>query len=109
MKAIDVLVEAASQMEVVDYHSLLRVSSTIDALCVNSREMPFATVKKLQLKLEEIVTVLPEILANLPLTEVSILVQRLVSTSLYLREVSSRTLNLCHIMNSGNVSVKLAD
>ena len=85
---MDTLVGSFIQMAADDYQSLLRLSSTVEAISINSGEMPFTTVKKVQSKLDEVVIVLPDVLSTLTFADVSNFVQRFARTSVKLMEVS---------------------
>lgn len=88
MKAVEMLVNALKQVRVVDFKSLLQISSALDAICMNSQEMPYTSVNILQHQLEEIVAVLHEILADASYDDVHNLVQKFTSISIHLMEVS---------------------
>ena len=85
---MDTLVGSFIQMAADDYQSLLRLSSTVEAISINSGEMPFTTVKKVQSKLDEVVIVLPDVLSRFPFADVAKFVQRFASTSVNRIEVS---------------------
>ena len=85
---MEVLTATLKEFRVVDYQSLLLLSSAMDAISTNSREMPYTSVEVIQLKLDEIASILSEILANSSYSDVHNLIRRISSISVHLMEVS---------------------
>ncbi|KAL5110126.1 hypothetical protein TcWFU_003638 [Taenia crassiceps] len=61
-KSLDKLATVLSRIPVTDYESLLSVTSTIEAVVANAKEMAFPTIERIQSGLAEVAKALPDIL-----------------------------------------------
>ncbi|CUT98622.1 polycystin 1 [Echinococcus multilocularis] len=63
LRLLDKLVTALENTSVTDGETLLSMTSAIEALAANAKEVAFPTVERIQSRLAEVARVLPDILA----------------------------------------------
>uniref|UniRef100_A0A0R3WBA5 GPS domain-containing protein n=1 Tax=Taenia asiatica TaxID=60517 RepID=A0A0R3WBA5_TAEAS len=101
-KLLDKLATALNSISVTDRESLLSITSAIEAVVANAKEMAYPTVERIQSKLAEVAKVLPDILAASSRDNAIKFSRRFIRIGLHLLEATSVTKTL------ENINVALA-